>query len=97
MVLELLGSNNGSLLNRKLQVQHHRVVSSMGRVHAVARVTHCFWDTGCGEYHNPCPNAVWHLDGHHKLGPWGIMIHGISDGYDHLVGISFHIFFVVIE
>ena len=68
----------------------------MGRVHAVAKVTHHFRDTGRGEYRNPRPNAVWHLDGYHKLGPWGIVIHGITDGYDRLVGISFHHLFSVL-
>lgn len=75
----------GSLLNSKLRVQRHRVISSLGRVNTVARVVHRFRDTRRGEYRNPRPNAVWHLDGHHKLGPWGIVIHGISDGYDRLV------------
>ena len=28
---------------------------------------------------------VWHLDGHHKLIRWGVVIHGIADGYDHTV------------
>ncbi|KAE9386034.1 hypothetical protein BT96DRAFT_839888, partial [Gymnopus androsaceus JB14] len=27
------------------------------------------------------PNSLWHLDGHHKLILWGIVIHGIVDGY----------------
>ncbi|KAG1827436.1 uncharacterized protein BJ212DRAFT_1474588 [Suillus subaureus] len=26
-------------------------------------------------------NALWHMDGHHKLICWGIIIHGIIDGY----------------
>ncbi|KAG1743404.1 hypothetical protein EDB19DRAFT_1616172, partial [Suillus lakei] len=26
------------------------------------------------------PNALWHMDGHHKLIHWGIVIHGIIDG-----------------
>ncbi|KAI5982901.1 hypothetical protein EDC04DRAFT_2616344 [Pisolithus marmoratus] len=29
------------------------------------------------------PNALWHMDGHHKLIRWGIVIHGIVDGYCH--------------
>ncbi|KAH7919858.1 hypothetical protein BV22DRAFT_967275, partial [Leucogyrophana mollusca] len=27
------------------------------------------------------PNALWHLDGHHKLIRWGFVIHGFIDGY----------------
>ncbi|KIJ99156.1 hypothetical protein K443DRAFT_62827, partial [Laccaria amethystina LaAM-08-1] len=32
-------------------------------------------------YHVPRPNSLWHIDGHHKLIVWGIVIHGIADGY----------------
>jgi hypothetical protein len=31
------------------------------------------------------PNSLWHLDGHHKLIMWGIVIHGVIDGYCHIV------------
>ncbi|KIM74567.1 hypothetical protein PILCRDRAFT_79976, partial [Piloderma croceum F 1598] len=30
-------------------------------------------------------NSLWHLDGHHKLIMWGIIIHGVIDGYCHTV------------
>ncbi|KAJ7576111.1 hypothetical protein C8J56DRAFT_800666, partial [Mycena floridula] len=33
------------------------------------------------------PNALWHLDSHHKLILWGIIIHGIVDGYSRTVGL----------
>ena len=26
------------------------------------------------------PNALWHIDGQHKLILWGIVIHGTADG-----------------
>jgi hypothetical protein len=32
-------------------------------------------------YHVPRPNSLWHIDGHHKLILWGIVIHGVVDGY----------------
>ena len=32
-------------------------------------------------------NAVWHIDGHHKLIRWGFVIHGAIDGYDRMVSI----------
>ncbi|KAI5997818.1 hypothetical protein F5J12DRAFT_703870, partial [Pisolithus orientalis] len=25
-------------------------------------------------------NALWHIDGHHKLIRWGFVVHGIIDG-----------------
>lgn len=27
------------------------------------------------------PDALWHMDGYHKLILWGIVIHGLIDGY----------------
>ena len=33
------------------------------------------------KYHSPGPNFVWHIDGHDKLKPYGISIHGCIDGY----------------
>lgn len=32
-------------------------------------------------YQVPCINSVWHVDGHHKLNPYGFVIHGGIDGY----------------
>lgn len=32
-------------------------------------------------YSNPGPNSVWHLDSHHKLVMFGIVTHGIIDGF----------------
>jgi len=34
-------------------------------------------------YHVPCPNSLWHIDGHHKLIAWGTVIHAIANGYSH--------------
>ncbi|KAI5986085.1 hypothetical protein F5J12DRAFT_728872, partial [Pisolithus orientalis] len=31
------------------------------------------------------PNALWHMDGHHKLIQWGIIIHGFINGFCHMV------------
>ena len=33
------------------------------------------------KYHSPGPTFVWHIDGHDKLKPNGISIHGCIDGY----------------
>ncbi|KAF8198607.1 hypothetical protein BJ912DRAFT_845473, partial [Pholiota molesta] len=39
-------------------------------------------------YNVACPNALWHINGHHKLILWGIVIHGCVDGYSRTVCIS---------
>lgn len=82
----------GSLRTKNLRVQRHRIISSLGRVDMVTKVLRCNQGIKRRDYYSPRPNAMWHLDGHHKLGPWGIVIHGISDGYDRVV--SFSIFFL---
>ena len=33
------------------------------------------------KYHSLGPNFVWHIDGHDKLKPYRISIHGCIDGY----------------
>lgn len=38
------------------------------------------------QYSVPCPNALWHIDGDHKLiEPYRIVIHGGIDGYSRLI------------
>ncbi|KAG1884634.1 hypothetical protein F4604DRAFT_1513778, partial [Suillus subluteus] len=32
------------------------------------------------KYYVKWPNALWHMDGHHKLIIWGIVVHGFIDG-----------------
>lgn len=36
-------------------------------------------------YHVDGPNAVWHIDGNHKLIRWRMVVHGGIDGYSQLV------------
>lgn len=36
-------------------------------------------------YHVDGPNALWHLDGHHKLIRWKLVIHGAIDGYSRTI------------
>lgn len=33
------------------------------------------------QYQVPWPNSLWHLDGHHSLIRWKMVIHGCMDGY----------------
>lgn len=36
-------------------------------------------------YQVPSPNALWHLDGYHKLIRWRFVIHGAVDGFSRLI------------
>ena len=68
-------------------IQHHRVMASMKCVDWLGQG---LWQRVGKEkertrYQVPRPNALWHIDGHHKLIAWGIVIHGVADGYTHKV------------
>lgn len=70
-----------------LCIQRQRVIDSMNRIDHLGqsmwkhvgknKVRQC--------YHVPRPNSLWHIDGHHKLIAWGIVIHGVTDGYSRKV------------
>ncbi|XP_070184997.1 uncharacterized protein [Littorina saxatilis] len=36
-------------------------------------------------YSVPCPNFLWHLDGHHKLINWKLVIHACVDGFSRTI------------
>ncbi|XP_052212367.1 uncharacterized protein LOC127831423 [Dreissena polymorpha] len=67
------------------RVQRQRVADSLIRVdeagvamrwaHAIQRRTYKVFG----------PNALWHIDGNHKLIRWGLVIHGGIDGYSRLI------------
>jgi len=75
----------GYLTQQGMRVQRERIVDSLSRVDSVGKVTLRRKTIVRREYESSRPNALWHVDGHHKLGPWGIVIHGFVDGYDRMV------------
>ncbi|KAI6107384.1 hypothetical protein EDD16DRAFT_1489053, partial [Pisolithus croceorrhizus] len=64
-----------------LHIQQHCISSSLQCVDPLGCVL-CKQATihQC-QYQVSHPNALWNMDGHHKLIHWGIVIHGIIDGY----------------
>jgi hypothetical protein len=70
-----------------LRIQQHRVSDSMNRIDRLGQAM----KQRVGKkkepkvYQVPRPNALWHIDGHHKLIAWGIVIHGVADGYSRMV------------
>jgi hypothetical protein len=73
------------LKKRSLRVPKRRVVESLRRTDSIGVVLRCNKAIQRREYKVARPNALWHLDGHHKLIWWGIVIHGMTDGYLRLV------------
>jgi hypothetical protein len=79
----LLGINYAiaHVANLGIRVQDRRIRQSIqrtGGLSAALRHPHRIQRT---QYRVPRPNALWHIDGHHKLILWGIVIHGVVDGY----------------
>jgi hypothetical protein len=70
-----------------LKIQRQRVINSMNRLDQLGQGMR----QRVGKkkkrrpYQVPRPNALWHIDGHHKLISWGIVIHGVADGYSRTV------------
>jgi len=77
----------GHLLLLKIRVQERRVINSITRVDELNKTLRQNTTINRRVYESARPNALWHIDGHHKLVLWGIVIHGIADGFDRTVRI----------
>lgn len=75
----------GHLLQRGWRIKRDRVLASISRVDGIRRVLRRNSMIKRRKYISTRPNAVWHMDGHHKLGPWGFVIHASIDGCDSVV------------
>ncbi|KAJ7465900.1 hypothetical protein FB451DRAFT_962797, partial [Mycena latifolia] len=64
-----------------LKIQRRRVRGAMKRIDNLGSVLRRHRAVDRGKYSVLHSNSLWHLDGHHKLIRWGIVIHGIVDGY----------------
>ena len=76
---------DGRLRAQGVHVQRERIRESMRRVDpsgVQARMTRVLKRR---TYSVDSPNALWHIDGHHKLIRWGIVIHGGIDGFSRLI------------
>lgn len=71
----------GFFRKQGLKIQQKRVRSSLSRMDGVGQALRTRRPIHRRQYHVPRPNSLWHMDGHHKLIRWGIVIHGIVDGY----------------
>ena len=64
-----------------LRLQKSRIRSSIDRVDQLGCTLRERTAIQRRKYKVTCPNYLWHMDGHHKLILWGIVIHGFIDGY----------------
>lgn len=71
------------------RIQEQRVRDSIKRVDPLGGVLRENKAIKRKKYKVARPDALWHMDGHHKLIRWAIVIHGIVDGYSRMVT-AFH-------
>lgn len=76
----------GDLRSRNIYVQQQRIQESIRRIDGLGTVVRASKTIKRRVYKTSRPNALWHMDGHHKLILWGIVIHGFVDGYTRMVG-----------
>ncbi len=68
-----------------INVQREKVRQSMRRVDPDGIEARMRTVLRRRKYNVCCPNALWHIDGYHKLIRWRFVVHGEMDGYSRLV------------
>lgn len=79
---------SGFVRSNDIRVPDRRVVESLRRVDGLGQLFRKRGPIARRDYKVARPNALWHMDGHHKLIRWGIVIHGIADGFSRKVWFS---------
>ena len=77
--------SDGKLRSQGILVQRERVRESLRRVDPVGSQLRRKMSLHRRVYSVSSPNALWHLDGHHKLIRWKIITHGGIDGFSRLI------------
>lgn len=68
-----------------LRVQRRRVRSLLKRVDGLRQLLTRKKIIRHRKYTVKRPNTLWHLDGHHKMIRWEIIVHGFVDGFNRTV------------
>jgi len=71
----------GHLWLQGIHLQQKQIWQSLHRVDRLGQRLREHRVIQCRVYHVKRLNALWHIDGHHKLIRWGFVVHGIVDGY----------------
>ena len=75
----------GHLLSEGVHVPRQRVRESVARCDPIRRRLRWHQVLTRRSYSVPRPNSLWHIDGHHSLIRWRLVIHGGIDGYSRMV------------
>lgn len=71
----------GFLKANGLRIQKERVRLALHRVDGLNQTLRNHAAIDRRVYDVPRPNFLWHIDGHHKLIRWGVVLHGGVDGF----------------
>lgn len=74
--------------SENIKVQRSRVLESLRRIDALGHAIRNHATIDRQKYVVPSSNCLWHMDGHHKLIKWGVVLHGIADGFCRSVSFS---------
>lgn len=75
----------GLFTAKGFNVTRKRVRESVNRVDAVGKELRKTKAIKRREYTVAGPHHMWHIDGHHKLAPYGLVTHGCIDGFSRMV------------
>ncbi len=75
----------GYVSSRGITVQRNRVRESVLRLNPNRALTRWQQVISRRTYSVSGPNALWHIDGHHSLIRWRLVIHGSIDGFSRMV------------
>ncbi|KAL4065547.1 hypothetical protein V8B97DRAFT_1875227 [Scleroderma yunnanense] len=71
----------GFMRTHGVHVQYCQIIQLVHRIDCLGQALRDRRVKTRRKYHVKRPNALWHIDGHHKLIQWGIVIHGFIDGF----------------
>src|SRR5882672_10067538 len=74
----------GFLRRHGLKIQRSWVRDSLEQIDGLGRALQRHDGILRRQYQSHYSNAIWHIDGLHKLILWGYVIHGTIDGHDHM-------------
>ena len=75
----------GALKSRAIRVQRSRVRTLMRELDPIGTALRWRGAICRRNYSVCCANALWHIDGNHKMIRWRIVVHTAIDGYSRLV------------
>ena len=75
----------GYLRQRGVIVQHRRLRESIARTDPIRRYVRWHQVVTRRTYSVQRSNSLWHIDGHHSLIRWRMVVHGAIDGYSRMI------------